>query len=397
MTDTLPPRTIVDARGPLDTFHPEVLLAALPAARLKMADVEVSRSFGELLFRCAVALTPAELAAFKHQSAGAGHTHLSCSPPAPASTGQSPRWVYTLVGPEVTSALASSAVAEARRRGLSLTATRLLSSSAPTALDLHFEGVLSDPLSLNQALLSEAASAGCDAMLQPDDALRGRPRLVVFDMDSTLIQTEVINELAREHGVEPAVAAITERAMNGELDFDQSLRERLGLMRGLSTRVLDGIAARLPISAGAPKLLAVLKVLGARTAILSGGFTYFAKHVQALLGLDEIHANELEISDQQLTGRVVGPIVNGARKAALLAELATTLGAPPSQLVAVGDGANDLPMLAVAGRGIAYHAKPVVRRQAIHQITATELDSILYFLGLSADEIEVLTAPVNPQ
>ena len=205
-------------------------------------------------------------------------------------------------------------------------------------------------------------------------------------MDSTLIEAEVIDELALEAGVGPQVAEITERAMQGELDFSASFAERLALLKGLDESVLVAIAARLKLTEGAEHLIRSLKALGYRTAILSGGFTYFAQHLQAKLGIDYVYANHLEIEDGKVTGRVSGTIVDGQRKAELLREIAEKEGVSPEQVIAVGDGANDLPMLSQAGLGIAFRAKPLVKESARHSISTLGLDAILYLIGFRESE-----------
>lgn len=210
-------------------------------------------------------------------------------------------------------------------------------------------------------------------------------------MDSTLIQTEVIDELAAAAGVGAEVAAITEAAMRGELDFKESFRRRMALLKGLDESVLAGIAERLPITEGADRLIATLKRLGYKVAILSGGFTYFAEHLQRRFGIDYVHANRLEFRDGTLTGEVSGEIVDGARKAELLREIAAREGIRLEQVIAVGDGANDLPMLAIAGLGIAFHAKPIVTEQARHAIATVGLDAILYLLGMRDRDVEALS------
>jgi phosphoserine phosphatase len=211
---------------------------------------------------------------------------------------------------------------------------------------------------------------------------------VAFDMDSTLIQTEVINELAEAAGVGEEVSAITEAAMNGELDFKESLVQRVRLLKGLEESVLGQVAAKLPLTPGAERLIRTLRSLGYRTAILSGGFSFFGKDLQQRLGIDFVYANELELEDGRLTGRVCGEIVDGARKAALLRQLADQAGIRIEQTIAVGDGANDLPMLDAAGLGIAFHAKPKVRASAEQVISNLGLDGILYLIGMSDREVQ---------
>ena len=206
-------------------------------------------------------------------------------------------------------------------------------------------------------------------------------KLAVFDMDSTLIQCEVIDELATRAGVGDRVAAITERAMRGELDFNQSLSERLGLLRGLEADTALQIARNLPYTDGARELMTTLRALGIKTVIISGGFSLFAEHVAAELAMDEYFANTLEVSDGRLTGVAILPIVNAEYKEAKLREIAASMGISKRQTLAIGDGANDLKMLNAAGIGIAFRAKPVVRSQARYQLSMVGLDGALYFLG----------------
>lgn len=237
--------------------------------------------------------------------------------------------------------------------------------------------------------LKLASEQNIDIAVQADNAYRRNRRLVCFDMDSTLIEQEVIDELARAAGVGEQVAQITEQAMQGELDFKQSFAARVALLKGLDADVLPQIAQRLKITEGAQRLLATLKALGYRTAILSGGFTYFAQHLQQQLGIDEVHANTLVIEDGLVTGEVAAPIVDGQRKADLLRDIAQRLQIDLAQTIAVGDGANDLPMLSIAGLGIAFRAKPLVRCQADQAISSVGLDGILYLLGVRDEELSL--------
>lgn len=223
---------------------------------------------------------------------------------------------------------------------------------------------------------------GIDISFQEDNIYRRNRRLVVFDMDSTLIQQEVIDEIAREAGVYDEVSAVTELAMRGELDFKQSLTRRVSLLEGLDEAVLERVAERLVLTEGAERLIRALRTFGYKTAVISGGFTYFGKRLQEKLGLDYMHANELEIRDGRLTGKVLGGIIDGQRKAELLKDIADKEQINLEQVIAVGDGANDLPMLRVAGLGIAFHAKPLVKRSARQSISTLGLDGILYLMGV---------------
>jgi phosphoserine phosphatase len=245
-----------------------------------------------------------------------------------------------------------------------------------------------NPTALKEDLLKLSMRSAFDIALQREGLFRRSKRLVVMDMDSTLIKIEVIDELARAHGVVEQVAAVTERAMAGEMDFDEALRQRLKLLAGLEVAVLERLAAELPLTEGAEKLIRVLKRLGYRTAVISGGFSIAADALKTRLGIDYAYSNTLEIENGKLTGRVVGPIVNGRRKAELLASIAAAEGVLLDQVIAVGDGANDLPMLQTAGLGIAFRAKAKLRAQADTSISSGGLDAILYLLGIRARELD---------
>jgi phosphoserine phosphatase len=236
--------------------------------------------------------------------------------------------------------------------------------------------------SLQQSLVSEAERLGVDLVLQRDDAQRRYKRLAVFDMDSTLIKTEVIDELAELAGVRDQVSAITERAMQGEIDFRESFTQRMALLKGLSTEHLVSIAHNLPIMDGAERLFATLRAYGIKTAIISGGFTIFAEHLQEKLGIDYVFANQLGSEADKLTGEVIEPIVDASRKAEIVRTLAHDLEVDLSQVIAVGDGANDLLMLKAVGTGIAFRAKPVVRQSANLALTTMGLEGVLYLMGL---------------
>ncbi|WP_261842139.1 phosphoserine phosphatase SerB [Aliamphritea ceti] len=248
-------------------------------------------------------------------------------------------------------------------------------------VEFSVRGMPGDTEELRTAFLGLAKEMDIDIAIQKDDIYRRNRRLVVFDMDSTLIEAEVIDELAKEAGVGEQVIAITESAMRGEIDFTESFARRMALLKGLDESVLEQVAARLPLTEGVEELVANLKALGFKTAILSGGFNYFGRFLQQKMGFDYVHANELEIVDGKVTGNVVGTVVDGQRKAQLLREIAGKEGVSLEQTIAVGDGANDLPMLSIAGLGIAFRAKPLVRQSAKQAISTLGLDGILYLIG----------------
>ena len=257
-------------------------------------------------------------------------------------------------------------------------------------VEFSVRGKASDPHAFKKSLLELAHQYDIDIAFQEDNIFRRNRRLVVFDMDSTLIDAEVIDELAIEAGVGQQVAEITEAAMQGKLDFKQSFEQRLALLKGLDALVLPKIAQRLRLNEGAEHLITTLKKLGFKTAIVSGGFSFFGEYLQDILGVDYVYANQLDVENGKVTGRVKGDIIDGQRKADLLRELADREGLMLEQVIAVGDGANDLPMLDIAGLGIAFRAKPLVEASAKQAISSLGLDGILYLLGYSDKDTGVL-------
>lgn len=303
----------------------------------------------------------------------------------------------TLIGERLTARHLEAIADLATRRGLNIDNIKRLSGRVSlveksealrSCVELSLRGTPDDASGLRGELLELAQALDVDIAFQVDDVYRRNRRLVAFDMDSTLIQTEVIDQLALAAGVGEEVFAITEAAMNGELDFKESLLRRVALLEGLEEGVLAEIAANLPLTPGADRLIRTLRTLGYKTAILSGGFSFSGEALRRRLGIDFVFANELEIKDGRLTGAVEGEIVDGARKAELLRQLAEQEGLRLEQTIAVGDGANDLPMLDAAGLGIAFHAKPKVRASAEQVISNLGLDGILYLIGMSDREVQ---------
>lgn len=240
---------------------------------------------------------------------------------------------------------------------------------------------------LRRDCLALAGRSEVDIAIQQDSIWRRNRRLVCFDMDSTLIQSEVIDMMAEAAGVGAEVSEITSRAMHGEINFNQSFTQRMALLEGLSVDKLDHIDRNLQVTEGAEKLISNLRLLGYKTAILSGGFEFFATRLARRLGIDYVHANELDVANGKLTGKVSGVIVDDQRKAELLRSIADDEGIQLQQVIAVGDGANDIPMLSAAGLGIAFHAKPKVRDQAGNSFGTVGLDGILYLIGMRENEI----------
>jgi len=255
-------------------------------------------------------------------------------------------------------------------------------STSNACVELRASGSATSEASMRAAFLATAHELQIDIAFQRESIFRRNRRLFAFDMDSTLIQGEVIDELAKLAGVADKVVAITESAMRGEIEFQESFRRRVALLRGLPEWRVQELLDKIPLVEGAEQLIGTLKMLGYKTAILSGGFTFFARHLQQRLGIDYVFANELDVIDGEVSGEVRTEIVDGARKAELLRQIAQAEKISLEQVVAVGDGANDLPMLGIAGMGIAFRAKPIVRQTAGHSVSFLGLDSLLYLIGV---------------
>ena len=301
------------------------------------------------------------------------------------------RWIITMLGRRLTArqiALVSEIVAE---QGLNIDAIQRLTGRPPltddatplakACIEFSVRGTPADRDEMQGRFIKIAAEEGFDISLQEDTMYRRCRRLICFDMDSTLIQTECIDQLAEKAGVGDKVREITERAMRGEIDFRESFTERVALLKGLDASVMQEVAENLPITEGVGRMMEVLKRTGYKTAILSGGFTFFGDYLKRKFGFDYVYANELEIENGKLTGRFVGEVVDGRRKAELLKLIAQVENVNIAQTIAVGDGANDLPMLSAAGLGIAFHAKPKVKESARQSISTIGIDGVLYFLG----------------
>lgn len=310
------------------------------------------------------------------------------------------RFIVTLLSRKLTAKHLAGVSGIIAKQGLNIDFISRLSGRVPlneigktknnkAVVEFSVRGTPKNHDQMKKDFISFAADIDIDIAFQEDNIYRRSRRLVCFDMDSTLIQTEVIDELAFKAGVGEQVSAITEAAMRGEIDFDESFKQRVALLNGLDESVMKDIAENLPITEGAERLFSTLKQYGYKTAILSGGFNYFGNYLKNKLNIDYVFANELEITDGKLTGKHKGEIVNGEKKAELLKLLAFKEDIHLQQVIAVGDGSNDLPMLKLAGLGIAFHAKPKVKATAKHAISNIGLDAILYLLGFRDRDMQI--------
>ncbi len=307
------------------------------------------------------------------------------------------RYILTLLGRKLTAKQITAVTGILAEQGLNIDAIKRLTGRQPldecksnvrACIELSVRGTPRNHEEMQRNLMQLGSELAMDFSFQKDNMYRRMRRLICFDMDSTLIQTECIDELAERAGVGDQVRAITESAMRGEIDFKESFTQRVALLKGLDESVMKEIAENLPITEGVERLMFVLKRYGYKIAILSGGFTYFGEYLQKKFGIDYVYANELEIIDGKLTGRYLGDVVDGKRKAELLRLIAQVEKVDIAQTIAVGDGANDLPMLALAGLGIAFHAKPKVVANAKQSINTIGLDGVLYFLGFKDSYLE---------
>ena len=297
-----------------------------------------------------------------------------------------PRFAVTLIGAEISPDAFGAVATAIAAAGGNIDSIERLSRYPVVSYELAVSG--GDQAAMRSSLLVTSATHGIDVAVQAEGLTRRSKRLVVLDVDSTLTQDEAIDLLAEEAGVGPQVASLTSKAMAGEIDFGEALSERVALLGGLSIDAVERVAERIRLTPGARTFVRTLRRMGMKIAIVSGGFTVFTDRLQTDLGLDHAFGNELEVVAGRLTGKLVGPPVDRARKAAILREVARAEGIPLDQTVAIGDGANDLDMLAAAGLGIAFNAKPVVRNAADTAVSVPYLDAILFLLGIRRDEVE---------
>jgi len=297
-------------------------------------------------------------------------------------------YILTCIGPKISPQFLEKLTALLLEKKITICGSRTV---AEITIDCIAFSLMSEatvpPTYLVEILASLREIFGVDLVLQDADDYASQKKLVVMDLDSTLVQAEGIDELAKEAGVGEKVAQITQRAMNGEMVFSDALRERVHLLKGLPVEILQKVYERIIFTPGAIEFISTLRKKNYKTALLSGGFDCFANRYKENLNLDYAFSNRLEIKNNRLTGEVLGEIVDGQKKAFYMEEIARAEGIELNQIVAIGDGANDLPMIKKAGLGIAFNAKPAVRVAAPHMITQRSLTGILYLLGIAEDEI----------
>src|SRR6478609_5809230 len=393
MTDAKPETLLITLTGKDRPGVTSAVFGALAAAGVEVVDLEQIVLRGRLVLgvlvtaprnggrlRSAVETTAHELGMSveleegvgDNKARGAGRSHV------------------TIIGAPLRAAAMSAVAGRIADAGANIDRIERMARYPVTAIDLHVSGV--DTSALRSVLAVEAAAHGIDVAVQPANLLRRGTRLIVMDVDSTLIQGEVIEMLAAHAGYAAEVAAVTEAAMRGEIDFEASLRSRVALLRGVPESAIDDVYRAIQLAPGARTLVRTLRRLGYRFAIVSGGFSQITDRLAEDLGIHFSRANELEIADGVLTGRVVGPVVDRAGKAAALREFAAEIGVPEAATIAIGDGANDLDMLNAAGLGIAYNAKPLVQDAADTSVNVPYLDTIMYLLGISREEVEAADA-----
>jgi len=375
------------------------LAGVLAQHHVRIRDIEQVTSGGNLTLSFMVQLDPTDVREhpffkdfiFTAWELGVHADFRPIAHEGPASSAPGRVYALTVFGEEISAGAIASVATVLAEQGVNIDKIHKLSGDRFSCIEM----ILSAPehvdlAQVKQMLLPSGKTHDVNLAVQRESVYRRAKRLIVFDMDSTLVQGEVIDELAARHGIRDQVAAITERAMQGELDFEQSLRERVSLLRGLPVSVLAEVRRELRLTPGAPELIRAVRKLGYKVAVISGGFSYFTNALRAELDLDFAYANELEVRDQRLTGCLLGRIVDATRKADLLETIAQGEGISLDQVIAVGDGANDLQMLKKAGLGIAFNPKTSLREEAEHAIDSPQLDAILYLLGIRGHELEEL-------
>src|SRR4051812_22362576 len=391
MTDELPETLLLTVSGKDRPGVTSAMFRTLTRAGVEVLDIEQIVLRRRLVLGILVTAPPdwkKLRAAIEETAAGLG-MHVEVDRGSGDNRGRREgRSHVTVIGAPLKAAAMAAVAGRIADAGANIDRIERMARYPVTAIDLHVSGA--DPDHLRALLSLEAAAQGVDIAVQPASLLRRAMRLIVIDVDSTLIQGEVIELLAGHSGHRAEVAELTERAMRGELDFESSLRERVALLKGIPESALDEVYDELVLAPGARTLVRILRRLGYRFAIVSGGFSQITDRLAADLGIHYAHANELEIVDGLLTGRIIGEVVDRAGKATALLSFAEQVGVPVESVVAIGDGANDLDMLEVAGLGIAYNAKALVQQAADTSVNVPYLDAILYLLGISREEIEAL-------